>query len=63
MRSWKNLAVALGGLCGSPRGETSPAARWNVRTKLDRSLKPTSIAMSVIARYGLREQARGAAQA
>ena len=46
----------LGGSCGRPsrrlrnaRGDT-PAARWNVRTKFERSPKPTSNAMSVIER-------------
>ena len=48
--------------CRKPRGET-PAARWKVRTKLERSPKPTSKATSVIGRVVVGEQARGAAQA
>ena len=58
----EDLAVAPGGLAGRPRGET-PAARWKVRTKLERSPKPTSKATSVIGCGVVRQQARGAAQA
>ena len=45
-----------------PRGET-PAARWKVRTKFERSPKPTSNATSVIERAVVGEQARRVAQA
>src|ERR1043166_2325246 len=47
-RSWKILRSPLAAR-RKPRGEV-PAARWNVRTKLERSAKPTSSAMSVMAR-------------
>jgi hypothetical protein len=56
----ENLALARAA-SRKRRGET-PAARWNVRTKFERSAKPTSSATSVILRSRVREQARRAAQ-
>src|SRR6185503_8564654 len=48
MRSWKILRSPFAAR-RKARGET-PAARRNVRTKLERSAKPTSRAMSVMER-------------
>ncbi len=47
-RSWKILRSPFAAL-RKPRGDT-PAARWKVRTKFERSPKPTSRATSVTAR-------------
>ncbi len=59
-RSWKILRSPLAAL-RKARGET-PAARWKVRTKLDRSAKPTSYATSVMERSASARRRAGVAE-